>query len=381
MRLYQLILLTFLVNYSCSQLKTEKEKITNPLYPLEVKLMGEIESYKKFGLFSPNAKFNIYEDSVILTLNHNETYHLGKNNSLDSVIKLFTIDDFRDTNFYYNPFVKKMGYMKISKNINDTTFTQQFTDYRRSDIKIKYSLLNEDEIFKFTKLQDLLSDIVNQKLLVDFDCKNMKKASSFEEALKNPNEVYSLILTKRTTKKLPDNIDTLKNLKYLSISGTLISELPESIGNLDKLIILSANASRLKQIPKSIAKLKRLREMNLSACKLDSIPEEIGSLTTLWSLSLASNKLSCLPKSISNLKNVSFFTLDNNNFETFPKECTKMLSLHNLWIHNNKFETIPKQIQNLENLGYFLVDAHKIKNIEEIKSLIPNVRIIDKSKR
>lgn len=75
------------------------------------------------------------------------------------------------------------------------------------------------------------------------------------------------------------------------------------------------------------------------------------------------------------------FSVDKNSFDEFPNEVLGLETVGTLWIHGNNFKTIPNEIVNLKQLHHFLVDAHEIENIEEIKSLLPEVRIIDEIKR
>ena len=58
-------------------------------------------------------------------------------------------------------------------------------------------------------------------------------------------------------------------------------------------------------------------------------------------------------------------------------ELTKLKSVYNLWLHENQIESIPIEIEALKKLTHLLIDENEIKNLGEIRKILPNLRIID----
>ena len=77
--------------------------------------------------------------------------------------------------------------------------------------------------------------------------------------------------------KLPERIGEYKDLEALNLDG-VVSELPESLGNLKKLMFLSLpNNKDLKSLPKSIADIPNLAIINLKGSNPNiEIPEEVS---------------------------------------------------------------------------------------------------------
>ncbi|KAB1226311.1 putative disease resistance RPP13-like protein 1 [Morella rubra] len=99
----------------------------------------------------------------------------------------------------------------------------------------------------------------------------------------------------RTT-KISDSIGDLKHLRYLDLSYTAITGMPESTTTLYNLqTLLLENCSQLVKLPSLFANLVNLRHLNiLGASSLEGIPPEIGKLTYLQTLSnLIVGKGSC----------------------------------------------------------------------------------------
>ncbi len=96
-------------------------------------------------------------------------------------------------------------------------------------------------------------------------------------------------------------VDGSKNIIGLNLSGNLLGEIPETIGNLKYLSILFLSDNQLFSLPDSIGNLKRLRELYLERNNLTCLPESIIGLKNLDTINLSGNPLSDPPLDIAEM--------------------------------------------------------------------------------
>lgn len=377
-----LILLSLILFNSCLDSKNtgnlKKEKKEESILPFEIELRGVIREIKDVQNSTPSIKMLIKKDSIAITVGKTEKYFIQFDSTeFGSLLPHLELQDFRSNNYYFNPYLPHGGNIKLVKEINGKTFSKTITNFKRKDIEIEYIELDSVETFKSYHLARIANNVAIPFIKDSVKKDTMLVAKSMKEALQNPEKVYELHLRNTRTKYLSPNIKKLKNLRVLDISGSFITEIPKEIEECVNLKIIKANASKLSKIPTTIGNLKKLRVLNFGYCKIKSIPDEIGNLTTLWSLGLGSNQLEEIPESISNLKNVTFFSIAKNNFKEFPNSILEMESVGNLWIHGNKIEKIPLEISKMPSLHHFLLSQELIENLEEIRKIIPEVRVVD----
>ncbi|MDI3537010.1 MAG: hypothetical protein PWR12_1212 [Eubacteriaceae bacterium] len=152
---------------------------------------------------------------------------------------------------------------------------------------------------------------------------------------------------------LPDELDESSNLSVLMLEFcTGVSELPESIGNLENLSWLQVYCNDLEVIPESIGNLKNLDNLGFAtSSKLTRIPESIGNLSTVTVLHIFNcENLTTLPDSMGNL-NIHEMTLANLGLTSMP-DITNMMSLIYLNISGNHFTNpLPDYDSILTNLA------------------------------
>lgn len=136
-----------------------------------------------------------------------------------------------------------------------------------------------------------------------------KVFNSLEEALKQPDSVFRLNLSKKRLKKFPEEICRFYNLKELVLRRNKIAEIPSCIGLLKNLVSLDMGKNKLIYLPKTIGSLKKLKYFDLSQNYINQLPPEIGDLEMLEEFQLWQNEIIILPFEISKLCNLRFLDM------------------------------------------------------------------------
>ncbi|XP_024933792.2 uncharacterized protein LOC112493116 [Ziziphus jujuba] len=167
--------------------------------------------------------------------------------------------------------------------------------------------------------------------------------------------------------KLPETLESLKQLEKFDACRTAIREAPSSIlllNNIKTLCFTSCNGVPLHkslysgsrsinfQLPNSFSGLSSLTSLNLSKCNLQAIPEDIHHLSSLQGLDLSKNNFICLPRSISKLSKLKLVRLNKcRKLQSLPKlpksiqyvqayGCPKLHDQTIIWASNNGFSFI-----------------------------------------
>lgn len=177
--------------------------------------------------------------------------------------------------------------------------------------------------------------------------KEYKKAKTFKsigKALENPQGIYSLRISINSNaeyKIFEDNYKKFTNLRklviYTNSNNLKCSDIKMKINfsnfkYLENLQIVYFNKPELK----GLETLNNLKILSVIFCKLDSIPIEIFNVRSLEVLDFSNNKISFLPKTINNLENLKELDIANNCFNTIPSQLQGLKSLMYLSFNNTK---------------------------------------------
>lgn len=149
--------------------------------------------------------------------------------------------------------------------------------------------------------------------------------TNLEQALKEPDKVYNLDLSKKKLTEFPKEILQFKNLRTLDL-----------------------HKNKIKSIPDEISQLKNLRELNVGNNKLSDFSKAICEITTLKRLILNQNDIEAIPAEINQLTNLVYLDLWDNNLGTFPNELgdlantLKEMDLRNIQYNFKEQENITK---------------------------------------
>ncbi|EGW29847.1 adenylate cyclase [Spathaspora passalidarum NRRL Y-27907] len=229
------------------------------------------------------------------------------------------------------------------------------------------------------------------------DLSKAKITSIAPEFIRKIPNIEKLVLDKNHLVTLPNNIDQLTKLAFLSIFGNQLQSLPVEICHLKSLQYLDLHSNNLQSLPEEIWHLKSLSVLNVSSNILTSFPkpplaiakrvkpsslvdslmmltmsdnrlsddcfEPISFLISLKSLNLTYNDLLEIPEgALRRLTKLNELYLSGNGLTTLPSEDLESLkSLKLLYVNGNKLVTLPAEISKLTNLQHLDVGSNQLK--------------------
>jgi Leucine-rich repeat (LRR) protein len=121
-----------------------------------------------------------------------------------------------------------------------------------------------------------------------------------------PLEPTGMIGVSYLANKVPcDLLPRLIYLRVLSFNACLITELPDSIGDLKHLRYLDLSHTTIKMLPHSTCTLYNLQTLILVQCRsLAELPAKMGNLTSLRHLCISGSRLKEMPQQICRLRNL-----------------------------------------------------------------------------
>lgn len=187
------------------------------------------------------------------------------------------------------------------------------------------------------KAQDY--SLIKNSLVYSKTLKKAKTYNNLDKAIKNADKVVSLKINflndSSSLKLFNENISHFHNLRKLVIDNFFDYEvsLTEEIWNLNKLEFVSLHNIRIDGF-NNLNKLTKLKYLSLLGSRLSDIPIEIYELINLEYLDLTLNKISDIPIDITNLTKLRELDLTNNCLSKIPESVTLLSALEYLDINN-----------------------------------------------
>lgn len=272
-----------------------------------------------------------------------------------------------ESHFYFKKLQEKYkDYDKFNKEVFDNKGDsfKKTLDFLDIDIKLN-SRSNNINIIKNKDIYYLNKDFyINIQPNI-----NTKNYYSFDEALKSPQKVYSIMIYNTKLNSLPKNLDILNELNYLNISKTSLSNL-DGISNLKKLKSLYLMEDNIKDLPIEFSQLNNLEILDLTnqsyfskngKSVLNNFPLAITELKNLKSLRIVGNNIKEIPQEIIKLQNLNglYFDLYNSDKTILTKSLERVFTLNKLIsldIKMNKSIIIPNSIKKLNKLRFLRLD-------------------------
>lgn len=158
----------------------------------------------------------------------------------------------------------------------------------------------------------------------------IRQYTTLDEALANPDSVYSL--------KLKQNLKTIPAEVFVAFPN---------------LVELDLSKNRIKELPADIQLLKKLKRLILFKNKIEELPPQIGELTDLEELIVNQNELTTLPAEIGKLKKLRYIDMWSNNIVGLPQTMADMPALQEvdlrvIVLSEKEREEIGELLQNVK---------------------------------
>lgn len=160
-----------------------------------------------------------------------------------------------------------------------------------------------------------------------------------------------------------------------SINDQMVIEALKRCTNLRTLLLLSGCGYNVKQVPRDLfLSLKLLRTLNLSRTLISELPSSIGNVKSARYIDVSNTHIRRLPESIDRLSNLQTLKLRGClDFVALPKNMKKLTNLRHLELDIvRQLISMPNRIGNLTNLqtlSAFLVGRDDESGIEELKNM------------
>ncbi|MHA2503087.1 MAG: leucine-rich repeat domain-containing protein [Candidatus Kariarchaeaceae archaeon] len=149
-----------------------------------------------------------------------------------------------------------------------------------------------------------------------------------------------------------------------------LSELPESIGDLERLHTLDASHNQLDRLPARIAELEELENCYLDYNNFREFPKMLSELEFIRQLNFDDNLLTGISPSISGINSLQSLHVAGNLLTKIPSEVQPLLFLRRLDLRRNLITSLDFNIINdLSQLYVLDVRGNLIPDVDADKTL------------
>ncbi|MBI8989901.1 leucine-rich repeat domain-containing protein [Corynebacterium meridianum] len=195
--------------------------------------------------------------------------------------------------------------------------------------------------------------------LIDFP------AAMFSPIGKVPGSSVSTQLTIENAEKfttLPANLGQRPVFRSVTISGTAITELPDTLSGVTPVesITLKKN-SQLSRIPEGLATLTNLTRVDISwSPELSSLPSSLFEAPALDTLNVVRTGLTGLPSTLWNTPSLRLVDVSHNEIATLPDSIGSLGKLGSFVASGNSITTLPTSITTLPSLYYLDLSENQL---------------------
>lgn len=188
-----------------------------------------------------------------------------------------------------------------------------------------------------------------------------------------------VILSRNPIQTIPETLSRATKLKSLSLSQTALVWLPDCFGDLAELESLRLDETRIRELPPSIVTLGKLKSLSLDKCTSlhEPIPD-LGALTTLESLSLAGIGASQVNRiDFVRLTRLKSLNLSGNKLERVPPGIETLTDLCELKLRDNALTDLPESLAALSNVEKIELWANDVTRLPRALTGMPKIDRIE----
>ena len=178
---------------------------------------------------------------------------------------------------------------------------------------------------------------------------------------------------------LPESLGRLANLQSLDLSDTQITALPESLGQLANLQSLDLSFTQITALPESLGRLANLQSLNLRDTQITALPESLGQLANLQSLNLNETQITALPEFVCRLTGLEILCLGGTGITELPDELSQLTKLKELYLWETKITRLPDWVRELSKLEMLSLHYSAITALPVWIGELPALRWLDLS--
>ena len=142
----------------------------------------------------------------------------------------------------------------------------------------------------------------------------------------------------------------LAEREELNLSGTPITALPESLGQLANLQSLDLRGTQITALPELLGQLANLERLDLRGTQITALPESFSLLAKLQKLYLDNTQIIALPESFDRLAKLQLLSLSHTQITALPESFGRLAELVILYLNNTRITALPDWLGELPKL-------------------------------
>ncbi|MBR3840219.1 MAG: leucine-rich repeat domain-containing protein [Erysipelotrichales bacterium] len=248
-----------------------------------------------------------------------------------------------------------------------------------NDLENITTLKLSDKIYSIKSLDGL--SLMNMPNLFTLEL-DISTLSTLDEVVKL-NQVKELIILNSSLTELPDTLKDMEGLNVLELHNSPIEELTGSFYDIPFLDTIVLDSLPLTELSDSIKDMKFMEHLELYSMDIE-IPEAIYDMNRLRTLKMENMGLESVSDSIYKLERLEELSLANNKIESISNKIYDLTALHSLNLRNNRIQEIDGGIERLYNLEVLDVSQNmlttlplQITSLNSLKELHINDNLID----
>lgn len=221
----------------------------------------------------------------------------------------------------------------------------------------------------FQELLSNLCDSINNGKLVN------AYVSDYSSIVKGVETPY-LHLQNKGLSKLPKNINTLQ-IKEIILTGNNFHEFPDEVLNMPKLEALLIGHNPVSKLPENLESLKNLKRLSINATQIKEFPSDLSALENLEAIELDHNEITKVPEPILTLPNLKRLKLNNNDLRDLKFIDRRLERLESIYLYSNQIKQIDCEIESLVNLKELLIFDNEIDSIPDCIGSLTNLEKLE----